>query len=75
MDKKTIINDIYHASVVSALSVGYSLLGKRLLKISSPSFQKFKLEDVGKLIVFTAGNEMTRDYLVKQGIIPATLNV
>ena len=75
MDKKTIVNDIYHASVVSTLSVGYSMLGKRLLKISPPSFQKFELEDVAKLAVITAASEMTRDYLVKQEIIPATLNV
>ena len=75
MIKETIVNDIYHALVVSTLSVGYSILGKRFLKISPPSFQKFKLEDVAKLAAITAASEMTRDYLVKQGIIPATLNV
>ena len=75
MDKKTIVNDIYHASVLSTLSVRYSMLGKRLFKISPPSFQKFEMEDLVKLAVITASSEMTRDYLVKQGIIPATLNV
>ena len=75
MDKKTIVNDIYYASVVSTLSVGYSMLGKRLLKMSPPSFQKFDLEDVAKLAAITAASEMTRGYLIKQGIIPADINV
>ena len=75
MDKKTIVNDIYHASVVSTLSVGYLMIGKRLLKMSPPSFQKFELEDIGKLAVYTAASEMTRAYLVKQGIIPENINV
>ena len=75
MDKKTIVNDIYHAAVVSTLSVGYSMLGKKLLKMSPPSFQKFELEDIGKLAVYTAAGEMTNAYLVKQGIIPANINV
>ena len=75
MDKKTIVNDIYHASVVSTLSVGYSMLGKKLLKKSPPSFQKFELEDIGKLALYTAAGEMTRTYFVKQGIIPGDINV
>ena len=75
MDKKTIVNDIYHATVVSTISVGYSMLGKKLLKMSPPSFQKFELEDIGKLALYTAASEMTRAYLVKQGIIPEDINV
>ena len=75
MDKKTIVNDIYHASVVSTLSVGYSMLGKRLFMMSPPSFQNFELEDITKLAAYTAAAEMTRGYLIKQGIIPADINV
>ena len=29
MDKKSIVNDLYHASVVSALAIGYSMPGKK----------------------------------------------
>ena len=75
MDKKTIVNDIYHASVVSTLSVGYSMLGKKLLKMNPPSFQKFEVEDIGKLAIYSAAGEMTRGYLIKQGVIPADINV
>ena len=29
MDKKSIVNDLYKAAVISVLAVGYSMLGKR----------------------------------------------
>ena len=32
MGKKSIINDLYQAAVISVLAVGYSMLGKRILK-------------------------------------------
>ena len=48
MDKKSIVNDLYQAAVISVLAVGYSMLGKKILKVSSSSIQKFDLEDTGK---------------------------
>ena len=75
MDKNSIVNDLYHASVLSALSVGYSMLGKKLLKIAPPSIQKFDLEDIAKLVVIVAGSEMTMEYLIKQKILPEKINV
>ena len=47
MDKKSIVNDIYQAAVISVLAVGYSMLGKKILKMTPPSIQKFDLEDTG----------------------------
>ena len=65
MDKKSIVNDLYHAAVISVLSVGYSMLGKKILKMIPPSIQKFDLEDTGKLFAIVAASEMTREYLIK----------
>ena len=45
MDKKSIVNDLYQAAVISVLAVGYSMLGKKILKMTPPSIQKFDLED------------------------------
>ena len=45
MDKKSIVNDLYQAAVISVLAVGYSMLGKKILKMTPPSVQKFDLED------------------------------
>ena len=37
MDKKGIENDLYQAAVISVFAVGYSMLGKKLLKMAPPS--------------------------------------
>ena len=75
MDKKSIVNDLYQAAVISVLAVGYSMLGKKILKITPPSVQTFDLEDTGKLVAIVAASEMTREYLIKQKILPDHINV
>ena len=70
-----IVNDLYHASLIRAFAVGYSMSGKKILKIASPSIQKFDLEDMGKLVAIVAASEMTREYLIKQKILPEHINV
>ena len=75
MDKKTIVDNLYQSAVISILAVGYSMLGKKILKMAPPSVQKFGLEDTGKLVVMVAAAEMTREYLIKQKIIPEHINV
>ena len=45
MDKKSVVNDFYQAAVISTFAVGHSMLGKKILKITPPSIQKFDLED------------------------------
>ena len=75
MDKKSIVNDPYQAAVISVLAVGYSMLGKKILKVSPPSIQKFDLEDTGKLVTIVAASEMTREHLIKQKILPEHINV
>ena len=75
IDKKSIVNDLYQAAVISVLAVGYSMLGKKILKMTPPSIQKFDLEDTGKLVAIVAASEMTREYLIKQKILPDHINV
>ena len=75
MDKKSIVNDLYQAKVISVLAVGYSMLGKKILKMTPPSIQKFDLEDTGKLVAIVAPSEMTREYLIKQKILPDHINI
>ena len=75
MDKKSIVNDLYQAAVISVLAVGYSMLGKKILKMTPPCIQKFDLEDTGKLVAIVATSEMTREYLIKQKILPDHINV
>ena len=37
MDKKCIVNDLYHASLISVFTVGYSMLGKKILHMAPSS--------------------------------------
>ena len=75
MDKKSIVNDLNQAAVISVLEVGYSMLGKKLLLMSPPSIQCFDLEDMAKLVTIVAASEMTREYLIKQKILPDHINI
>ena len=75
MDKKSIVNDLYQAAVISVLAVGYSMLGKKILKIAPPSIQHFDMEDMGKLVTIIATSDMTSEYLIKQKILPDHINV
>ena len=75
MDKKSIVNDLYPVAVISIFAVGYSMLGKKILKMAPLSIQKFDLEDTRKLVAIIAASEMTREYLIKQKILPDHINV
>ena len=69
---KSIVNDLYQAAVISVLAVGYSVLAE---KMTPPSVQKFDLEDTEKLIAVIAASETTREYLIKQKILPDHINI
>ena len=75
MDKKSIVNDLYQAAVIAVLAVGYSMLDKKILKMTPPSIKKFDLEDTGKLVAIIAASEMIKEYLIKQKILPDHINI
>ena len=75
MDKKSTVNDLYQAAVISVLAVGYLMLSKKILRMTPPSIQKFDLEDTGKLVAIVAASEMMTEYLIKQKILPDHINV
>ena len=75
MDKKSIVNDLYQAAVISVLAVDYSMLSKKILCVSPPRVQRFDLEDTAKLVAIIAASEMTRKYLIKQKILPDQISV
>ena len=35
MDEKSTVNDLYQAAVISVVAVGYSMLGKKILRMAS----------------------------------------
>ena len=75
MDKKSIVNDLYQAAVISVFAVCFSMLGKKILKMAPPSIQKFDLDNMRKLVVIVIVSEMMREYLIKQKILPEHINI
>ena len=66
---KDLKESVYHGAVVSAPAIGYTILGKTLVKMSTPSLGKFEIEDGVKLVGIVALSDFTKDYLIKQKII------
>ena len=75
MDKKSIVNDLYRVTVISAFAVGYSMLGKKIPKMTPLSIQRFDLEDMGKLVAIITASEMTREYLINGRFYPENINI
>ena len=71
MNKKSIANDSHQAALMSV----YSMLGKKIRKMTPLSIQKFDLEDAGKQVAIVTASEMTREYLIKQKILPEHNNI
>ena len=67
---KDLKESVYHEAVVSVLAIGYTMLGKTLIKMSPLSLSKFDIEDGVKLVAIVAMSDFTKDYLIKQKIIP-----
>ena len=42
---KDLKESIYHGAIISILAVGYTMLGKTLVKMSPPSLGKFDIKD------------------------------
>ena len=61
---------VYHGAIVSGLAIGYTMLRKTLIKMSPSSLSKLDIEDSVKLVGIIALPDFTKDYLIKQKIIP-----
>ena len=64
---------VYHSAVISALCIGFTMIGKSLIKMNPPSLGKFDFKDGAKLVAIVALSDFTEDYLIKRKIIPDTI--
>ncbi len=66
---KDVFNTIYHAAVLSGLTVAYSMIGKKLIKfdVGDPSKD---YETIFKLVIPVSLSVVTRDWLVHHGFLP-----
>ena len=70
---KDLKESVYRGAVISTLAVGITMLGKTLIKMSPSSLGKFDVEDGVKLVAIVVISDFTKDYLIKQKIIPSNI--
>ena len=70
-DKKQIVNMLYHAGVETVLTVGYAELCQKLFKKTTKI--DFNFSDIGMLSIEILLAMITKNSLVKNGIIPADI--
>jgi len=70
---KDIDNLLYHSAIVGGLSVGYSVIGKRVLKMKPADLGRLDVEDSAKIVGTVTLALWTQDMLIRQGIIPANI--
>ena len=58
---KNLKESVYHRAVISILAIGYTVLGKTLIKMSPPSLSKFDVEDGVKLVAIIAMSDFTKN--------------
>ena len=67
-----VVNALYHSAVVSGLAAGYVRLGKMTIG-GSPLKLDFTPCDVGMVVMNVALAMVTKDMLIKQGLIPGDI--
>tara|TARA_B110000881_G_C18354102_1_gene402977 strand:- start:10 stop:246 length:237 start_codon:yes stop_codon:yes gene_type:complete len=75
MDVNGIINGAYHSAVLSGLVMTNSLLAKKLFKMKPADLGQFTFKDGTMLIVNMYMAIMTKQALIKNGILPPNINV
>ena len=69
MAEKNLINDLYHAAVVAGLAIGYAKIGQMVFKGPLPKLD-FTPSDVGMVVLDMSAAMASKDFLIKQGILP-----
>lgn len=72
-DYRTIANVLYHSAVLSGLTVGYAMVGKKLLRFDVGDPSKADLSEAMKLTVAVSLATITKDYLEKSKILPPNI--
>jgi len=70
---KDVANTIYHSAVTTVLVVGYSIIGKKMVKLDVGDPARPDLTDALKLTIVVTLATFTKDWLVNNKIIPTDI--
>ena len=73
IDGKVVANTIYHAALVSGLSIGFAKLTQMAIKGSLPKLDT-TARDAGMMLLDVSLAILTKDELIKRGIIPSNIS-
>ena len=68
------VNGAYHAAVLSGLAITNSVLAKKLLKTKPADLGQVSFKDSAMIFVNLYIAMMTKQALIKNGILPPTIN-
>jgi len=70
MSGKDIANTAYQSAILTALAVGYSMIGKKLIRLDVGDPARADITEFIKLSLVITISMFTKDWLVKQKIVP-----
>ena len=71
-DGKMLVNALYHSAVVSGLAIRYTRIGEMVIGGAPPKLD-FTADDLGMVVVDVALAMVTKNMLIKQGVIPTDI--
>ena len=74
MDSNTIINGAYHSTILSGLVFANCILSKNMFKTTPPNLGQLDMTNISKLTLNIYIAMMTKNLLIKQGILPPNIN-
>ena len=73
MNTSDVVNSIYHDVVVGGITMLFTMILKKTLKVRPADLDKFNVENSVKLGGTLGGAMITQTWLVKQGILPGKI--
>ena len=73
MDSNSLLNSVYRSSVLTGLVFANCMIAEKVFKVKPPNLGKLDVKDVFQLSVNLFAAEMTREWLVKQKILPDSI--
>jgi len=67
---KDVANTVYHSAIITGLAVGYSMIGKIMIKLNVADPARPDLTDFIKLSIVITLSMFTKDWLVSHKFIP-----
>ncbi len=71
-NEKEIVNTLYHSGIIALLTVSYAEIIKKVFKRAAPKVD-LNMNDIAMLSIDVLAAMVTKDMLVKKGIIPADI--